>query len=168
MSKNYRPLPAFSRRTKWKYKEESLVRVVALFDRDTIKACFTDTIYTVNAKWSKIFCCLIVNLGQRKSWMPVWNWISDPQISRLTVICETKRNEIKICNLRNGSMLMIRKVEISIVQIISIILFRKLRISALQIISIFSFSKIWNFIPRLKKIKELESVTFSQQTWYFI
>ena len=81
---------------------------------------------------------------------------------------ETKRNEIKICNLRNGSMLMIRKVEISIVQIISIILFRKLRISVLQIISIFSFSKIWNFIPRLKKIKELESVTFSQQTWYFI
>ena len=61
-------------------------------------------------------------------------------------------------------MLMIRKVEISIVQIISIILFRKLRISVLQIISIFSFSKIWNFIPRLKKIKELESVTFSQQT----
>ena len=56
---------------------------------------------------------------------------------------------------------MIRKVEISIVQIISIILFRKLRISVLQIIGIFSFSKIWNFIPRLKKIKELESVTFS-------
>ena len=31
---------------------------------------------------------------------------------RLTVICETKRNEVKLCQLRNGNMLMICKTEI--------------------------------------------------------
>ena len=31
-----------------------------------------------------------------------------------TVICETKRNEMKICNLGNGNMLMICKIEIYI------------------------------------------------------
>ena len=31
---------------------------------------------------------------------------------RLIVICETKRNEMKICNLRNGNTLLIYQIEI--------------------------------------------------------
>ena len=33
------------------------------------------------------------------------------KLNQLTVICETKRNKMKICNLRNGNMLMICKIE---------------------------------------------------------
>ena len=43
-----------------------------------------------------------------------------------TVICETKRNEMKFCNLGNGNMLMICKIEIYILQIISIFPFRNI------------------------------------------
>lgn len=42
MFKNYCLLFVFSWRIKWKYKEELLVCVVVLFDRDIIKVCFID------------------------------------------------------------------------------------------------------------------------------